>query len=140
MKFSSRGCDRCNCPFVYQMSGQDPCLREARPQRPVLLIGWQSVVAFIAPHRLDADRILPMRPMTAAFGVPPVPHDRRPAAGTSIAQNQRMKQKKNRQRNKKKFAAAGTDPRSKALTVKVKPKEEEPCTTRNPQPKILAPE
>ena len=44
-----------------------------------------------------------------------------------------------RQRNKKKFTTARLPDRPKGLTVKIKPKEEEPCRTRNPQPKIRAP-
>ncbi|HEX9788310.1 MAG TPA: hypothetical protein VGB09_09800 [Candidatus Binatia bacterium] len=44
-----------------------------------------------------------------------------------------------RQRNKKKFASAGSLRRPKGTTVKIKPKEEEPCRTRNPRPKIKTP-
>ena len=45
-----------------------------------------------------------------------------------------------RQRNKKKFGTGGVrGRRSKAMTVKIKPKEEEPCRTRNPQPKVRTP-
>lgn len=41
----------------------------------------------------------------------------------------------NRPRNKKKFGSARPEQRrSKDTTVKVKPKEHEPCRTRNPKP------
>jgi hypothetical protein len=43
-----------------------------------------------------------------------------------------------RQRNKKKFATRSLR-RPKGMTVKIKPKEQEPCRTRNPQPKIERP-
>ena len=44
-----------------------------------------------------------------------------------------------RQRNKKKFATGRSLRRPKDMTVKVKPKEQEPCRTRNPKPKIRTP-
>jgi len=40
-----------------------------------------------------------------------------------------------RQRNKKKFGATGPLEKPKNATVKVKPKEEEPCSTKNPKPR-----
>jgi hypothetical protein len=43
-----------------------------------------------------------------------------------------------RQRNKKKFAGQ-TPVHPKDATVKIKPKEAEPCRTRNLQPKIQPP-
>jgi hypothetical protein len=44
-----------------------------------------------------------------------------------------------RQRNKKKFGTVRSLRRPKDMTVKVKPKEREPCRTRNPKPKIKTP-
>jgi hypothetical protein len=44
-----------------------------------------------------------------------------------------------RPRDKKKFGKEISPGRPKDATVKIKPKEEEPCRTRNPQPKIRAP-
>jgi hypothetical protein len=40
-----------------------------------------------------------------------------------------------RQRNKKKFAGTGPLKKPNSGTVKVKPKEEEPCSTKNPKPR-----
>jgi hypothetical protein len=40
-----------------------------------------------------------------------------------------------RQRNKKKFDTMGLPEKPKNATVKVKPKEEEPCSTKNPKPR-----
>jgi hypothetical protein len=48
-----------------------------------------------------------------------------------------MKQQ-TRQRNKKKFGRT-TLHRSKDTTVKIKPKQQEPCRTLNPKPKISMP-
>jgi len=45
-----------------------------------------------------------------------------------------MKQAR-RQRNKKKFGNSPQTSRPERATVKIKPKEEEPCTTKNPRPK-----
>ena len=50
-----------------------------------------------------------------------------------------MMKRPRRQRDKKKFGAARSPDRAKGVTVKIKPKEEEPCRTRNPQPKIKTP-
>jgi hypothetical protein len=44
-----------------------------------------------------------------------------------------------RQRNKKKNGTERPLRQPKGMTVKVKPKEQEPCRTRNPQPKIRTP-
>ena len=43
-----------------------------------------------------------------------------------------------RQRNKKKFGAAEPPEKPKNATVKIKPKEEEPCATRNPKPRKVS--
>ncbi len=45
----------------------------------------------------------------------------------------------NRQRNKKKFAGQRALAGLKKATVKIKPKEAEPCRTRNRQPKVRPP-
>jgi len=44
-----------------------------------------------------------------------------------------------RQRNKKKFAGQRSPAGLKKATVKIKPKEAEPCRTRNRHPKIRPP-
>jgi hypothetical protein len=44
-----------------------------------------------------------------------------------------------RQRNKKKFAGQRALAGLKKATVKIKPKEAEPCRTRNRQPKVRPP-
>jgi len=49
-----------------------------------------------------------------------------------------MKQTR-RKRNKKKFGTTRSLRRPKDMTVKIKPKEQEPCHTRNPKPKIKTP-
>ncbi len=43
-----------------------------------------------------------------------------------------------RQRNKKKFGTTGPLEKPKNATVKIKPKEEEPCATRNLKPRKLS--
>jgi hypothetical protein len=43
-----------------------------------------------------------------------------------------------RQRNKKKFGATSPLEKPKNATVKVKPKEEEPCSTKNRKPRKVS--
>ena len=54
--------------------------------------------------------------------------------------NKQNMKRRNRPRDKKKFDDDGRSPPKAARTsVKIKPKEEEPCRTRNRHPKVQLP-